>query len=458
MMDRAVVFAGVSPHPPVIIPEVGGERLQDVAKTVEGLNRVMQRLVAAEPETVVIISTHTPRDPKSFSGYTGPRLRGDFRQFGAPFTEVDVPNDVILLSRISSVCLEAGISLWMIPASRRLDHGTLVPLHYLLDAGYQSPVVVVGLPFPYVAAEQHLRFGECIAEAAKQLDRRMALIVSGDMSHRLTPDGPYEYSPRAHLYDEQVRAAIANGDLDGILNIDADLKEEAGEDIYQSLLVGLGGIGRQFHRNEVCSYEGPFGVGYLTAVLADYQEPAEESTDNPGGLEAVKLARRAVEEFVSHRQVIELPQPLTGRLAEQAGVFVCLKTRDGELRGCVGTVQPAQKTIVEEIIHNAICAATKDTRFDPVTAKELAGLVYSVDILSPVELISDLTQLDPKRFGLLVESEDGRHGLLLPDLAGIDTVDQQVGLTMKKAGLPPGTPVKLYRFTVERITEQAESK
>jgi AmmeMemoRadiSam system protein A len=320
-------------------------------------------------------------------------------------------------------------------------------------------VVVFGLPFA-PTLKPHLRFGECIAEAARQLNRRIALIASGDMSHRLKHDGPYEYSPRAHLYDEQVVAAITNGDPDGIFSIDPDLREEAGEDTYQSLLVALGAIGRQFHRNEVCSYEGPFGVGYLTAILADYQESAEDSTDNPKEIElsaedeVVNLARRAVEEFVTHQRMINPPESVAGRLAGQAGVFVSIKTRDGKLRGCVGTVQPTQKNIAEEIIHNAISAATKDTRFAPVAAEELENLVFSVDILSPLEEVSDTTQLDPKRFGLLVESEDGRHGLLLPDLSGIDTVDQQVTLTMKKANLPPGTSVKYYRFVVERIPER----
>jgi AmmeMemoRadiSam system protein A len=257
-----------------------------------------------------------------------------------------------------------------------------------------------------------------------------------------------------------VVAAITNGDPDGIFSIDPDLREEAGEDTYQSLLVALGAIGRQFHRNEVCSYEGPFGVGYLTAILADYQESAEDSTDNPKEIElsaedeVVNLARRAVEEFVTHQRMINPPESVAGRLAGQAGVFVSIKTRDGKLRGCVGTVQPTQKNIAEEIIHNAISAATKDTRFAPVAAEELENLVFSVDILSPLEEVSDTTQLDPKRFGLLVESEDGRHGLLLPDLSGIDTVDQQVTLTMKKANLPPGTSVKYYRFVVERIPER----
>jgi AmmeMemoRadiSam system protein A len=447
MMNNAVVFAGFSPHPPIIVPDIGRDRLHEVAKTVEGLRRVMQQLVASHPETVVLISPHAPRDPRSFSAYTGPRLRGDFRQFGAPFIEADVANDIMLLSRISTVSIEAGMSMWMIPAGRRLDHGTLVPLHYLLEAGWKSPVVVFGLPMASI--NQSLRFGECIAEAANQLTRRIAVISSGDMSHRLTLDGPYEYSPRAHLYDEQLVAAVAGNDPDQVFSIDPDLREEAGEDMYQSLLVGLGAVGRRFQRNQVHSYEGPFGVGYMTGVLADYGQPISDETD-----EAVALARRAVEAFVVHRRTLDPPQAVPGMLAEQSGVFVCIKTRNGELRGCVGTTQPAHATIAEEIIHNAISAATKDRRFDPVSMDELENLVYSVDVLSPLEPVSDPSQLDPKRYGLVVESDDGRHGLLLPDLPGIETVEQQMALTLKKADIPSGTPVKCFRFVVQRMTEK----
>ncbi|MBI3951567.1 MAG: hypothetical protein HY314_14040 [Acidobacteria bacterium] len=269
-MEPAVVFTGLSPHPPVIIPDIGGERLDEVAKTVEGLKQVMQRLVASAPDVVVIISPHAPRDRRSFSAYTGLRLKGDFAAFRAPYIEVDIPNHVVLLSRIAALCHDAGISVWMIPAGRRLDHGALVPLYYLLEAGWRSPMVVMGLPFDL--SVDHLRFGECIAEAARQLDRRIALIASGDMSHRLTPDAPNEYHPRAHVYDEQVVAAVARGAADEILNIDPILRDLAGEDTYQSLLVALGATGRQFHKPKVYSYEGPFGVGYLTAVLADFTE------------------------------------------------------------------------------------------------------------------------------------------------------------------------------------------
>lgn len=274
-MKQAVVFACLSPHPPVIIPEIGGGRLAEVAKTVEGLRHAMQRLVAAAPDVVTVISPHAPRERRGFTAYSGPRLRGGFAPFGFPTVSLDLPNDVVFLSRIAALCETAGIPLWMIPAGRQLDHGALVPLYYLEQAGWTASVVVLGLP--YDLTPDHLQFGSCLTEAAAQMNKRLAIIASGDMSHRLTPDAPYEYHADAHLYDEQLVAAIAAGSVTDVLNISAELRRLAGEDTYQSLLVALGALGQQFHRPQVYSYEYPFGVGYLTAVLADWSN-AEECT------------------------------------------------------------------------------------------------------------------------------------------------------------------------------------
>ncbi|MBI3951566.1 MAG: AmmeMemoRadiSam system protein A [Acidobacteria bacterium] len=168
----------------------------------------------------------------------------------------------------------------------------------------------------------------------------------------------------------------------------------------------------------------------------------------------IKLARRSVEVFLSGEGMLATPELVSEELAGQAGVFVCIKRRNGDLRGCVGTVMPVRKNIAEEIIYNAVAAAIEDSRFVPVQLAELDDLVFSVDILSPLELVSSAADLDPKTYGVMVESEDGRRGLLLPDLAGIDHAEQQMVIAMRKAKILLGTPVKYYRFVVERISEK----
>lgn len=164
----------------------------------------------------------------------------------------------------------------------------------------------------------------------------------------------------------------------------------------------------------------------------------------------VDLARRAVEAFVRERRVLE-PQPLSELEPRRAGVFVSLHLPDGSLRGCIGTIEPTRDGIEDEIVGNAISAATRDPRFYPLTEAELEGLDVSVDVLGEPEEVAGPADLDPKTYGLIVETIDGRRALLLPDLEGVDTVDQQLRITCRKGGIDPDRDrYRIFRFKVER--------
>ena len=160
-----------------------------------------------------------------------------------------------------------------------------------------------------------------------------------------------------------------------------------------------------------------------------------------------RLAKAAVESFVSEGKLVR-PEELTPEMAERAGVFVSIK-KHGELRGCIGTFAPTKKNVAEEIIHNAINSATGDPRFEPVHPSELPDLDYSVDVLTSPEPVSNKDELDPRKYGVIVE-HGFRKGLLLPDLKGVDTVDRQIAICRMKAGIAEDEPVKLYRFQVRR--------
>lgn len=162
----------------------------------------------------------------------------------------------------------------------------------------------------------------------------------------------------------------------------------------------------------------------------------------------VELAKRTVEIYVREGRIIKSPEPLPPEMCEKAGVFVSLK-KHGELRGCIGTYMPSCDCIGNEIINNAISAATKDPRFRPVEEDELKDLTYSVDVLSCPEKVNNLNELDPKKYGIIVVS-GYRRGLLLPDLEGIDTVEEQLRITKMKAGILPHEDVEIYRFEVKR--------
>ena len=166
------------------------------------------------------------------------------------------------------------------------------------------------------------------------------------------------------------------------------------------------------------------------------------------------LARRAVETYVLTGEQIQTPENVLEILTARAGCFVSIKMRDGDLRGCIGTIEPAKQNLADEIIMNAINAANRDPRFSPVAAEELPNLVYSVDILAPAEP-AGIEDLDPRTYGVIVENEAGTlRGLLLPAIEGVDSVEQQVSIAARKAGIPQGLPLKLWRFRVDRFREQ----
>ena len=165
----------------------------------------------------------------------------------------------------------------------------------------------------------------------------------------------------------------------------------------------------------------------------------------------VELARETIESYVREKRTIKPPEELVPEMQGRAGTFVSLHDSRGSLRGCIGTIEPQQPTVAREIIQNAISAATRDPRFPPVQPEELKDLDIKVDVLTEPEPIDSMDQLDPKRYGVIVES-GWRRGLLLPDLEGVDTVEYQVDIAMRKAGISPGEPMQLYRFEVKRYT------
>ncbi|MCX8127094.1 MAG: AmmeMemoRadiSam system protein A, partial [Dehalococcoidia bacterium] len=190
---------------------------------------------------------------------------------------------------------------------------------------------------------------------------------------------------------------------------------------------------------QVLAYEGPFGVGYLTAAFSI----APKTEPHP----LVRLAKEAVESYVRYGTTPRITH-LTPEMKEKAGVFVCIK-KHGNLRGCIGTFEPTMPNIATETVRNAIGAATQDPRFPPVSVNELPDLDYSVDVLTRPVPVDDPYKLDPKKDGLIVES-GYRRGLLLPDLEGVDTVRQQIEICCAKAGIDPSEPLKFYTFQVKR--------
>jgi AmmeMemoRadiSam system protein A/AmmeMemoRadiSam system protein B len=450
----SLVFCGIAPHPPIMVPEVGRESIREVRSSIEAMAELTSRIIASGAESVVLISPHAPLEAHAFVAYDDSTLHGDFANFRAPKTVVEASLDNEFLQTLAQTAAQHNFEV--MPIGRcDLDHGTTVPLYFLHRNGWSGRVVALG--YSFLTTDEHLLFGECIAEAADSIGRPLGLIASGDLSHRLQPQAPAGYNPNAYLFDEQVVNAIESSQPGRILDIDPQLRKLAGECGYRSIVVALGATRRSKLACEVLNYEAPFGVGYMVAQLAnakgsDTGVKRHESEDL--GEILPKLARQAIEAYVLRSERLIIPDNVGEMIGHPAACFVSLKTLDGELRGCIGTIEPLENCLGEELVSNAIGAATRDPRFPPVTSEELSSLCLSVDVLSPPEP-TRLDELDSSVYGVVVENE-GLRGLLLPDIEGVNSVAQQIEIATRKAGIPPGSPLKIFRFRVDRFREKLQ--
>ncbi|MPY89171.1 MAG: AmmeMemoRadiSam system protein B [Luteitalea sp.] len=260
-----VVFVGIAPHPPVMVPEVGRAESAQVSASVAAVAALAERVCASGAETLVLISPHAPLDERAFVAYDDAMVCGDFRTFRAPEVRVRASVDAVLLDAIGEAAEEESLLIER-ATGFKLDHGTTVPLYFLQHGGWRGPVVTLG--YSFLPNEAHLRFGSCIRAGAERIGRRVAFVASADLSHRLARGAPAGYDPDAHRFDEEVVDAIRDGRPERIIEMDQALRRRAGECGYNSIVVALGVAEGRPRCAEVLHYEAPFGVGYLVAQIA----------------------------------------------------------------------------------------------------------------------------------------------------------------------------------------------
>lgn len=459
---NGILNAYIMPHAPILIPEIGGETGKQASASFEGCTEVARKILDDGPDTIILSSPHAPcfRDHAVISG--DELLYGDFRKFGNRSLKFSFANDKELADMVISEALREGISVGYsdtLPGKDRsgyegLDHGAMVPL-YFLDKEFseaEKKFSVLHISTPFFPSDKLFRLGRLIAMAAERLDRKAVYLASGDLSHRLTPDAPAGYSVKGIEYDNRLTGYLRKADTAAVLSITEHDMYEAGECGTRSFIMALGALTEKDIRTEIYSYEGPFGVGYLCAgllVSGDRQTACKPYAD---------LARYTVEKYVKEGVMIR-PEEFTAEknltcdaeFSKSAGVFVSIK-KNGELRGCIGTISPTCDNVLEEIIQNAISASSSDPRFDPVRAAELSQLEFSVDVLGDPEPIQSEEELDVKKYGVIV-SRGYRRGLLLPDLEGVDTEHEQVSIALRKAGISPAEQYEMQRFEVKRYRE-----
>lgn len=459
----SMLGAIITPHPPVLLPEVGGGREREIAATDRAMRTAAETVAAWQPDVIIVSSPHTILYRDYFHIAPGDGAVGDMSRFGAPEVRIQASYDTLLreeiIRRAEAEGLHAGTLGQRDP---ELDHDVLIPLYYLRKAGVRCPIVRMGLSG--FSPLEHYRLGKCVQDAVNALGRRAVFLASGDLSHKLKADGPYGCAPEGPQFDDAVTRTMASGDFLEFLTIDPALCERAAECGLRSFQMMAGALDGLAVEPQLLSHEGTFGVGYAIALFPvtghddsrcyekDYllaknnRRATRKANEDPW----VKLARRSLETYVKTSQrLTSLPEDLPAEMTtQQAGAFVSLH-KNGQLRGCIGTIAPTCDNLAWEIVQNAVSACSRDPRFSSVRPDELDELEYSVDVLGAPEPVDSPAALDPKTYGVIV-SCGGRRGLLLPDLDGVDSVEAQLSIALQKGGIRENETYKIERFKVVR--------
>lgn len=477
----AIVGACMVPHPPMIIPEIGQGSEKKIRKTIAAYEKTAEFVADCEPDTIVLASPHSVQYLDYFHISPGYGADGDFEEFGVKKVKFHVDYDVQFTEMLSKLAREAGI-----PAGTRgekfpaLDHGTMVPLHFINPKCPEYHLVRIGLSGE--TFEDHYRLGMLIRDTAEILGRRVFFVASGDLSHKLRKDGPYGFDPAGPVYDERIMDVMGWGAFDELLDFDENFCNKAAECGHRSFVMMAGALDRTRVRVKKLVHQDVTGVGYGICVYRSGGEDLSRDMLDRWLIRQkkriaacrekedlyVKLARKSVEYYVKNGKNPSLSRvcgtssnnwtgggPVTAEslpekmLQETAGVFVSIHEK-GRLRGCIGTISAVRDSIAEEIIKNAVSACSEDPRFEAVKMSELEWLDYSVDVLGPAEKIHSEEELDVKKYGVIV-TKGKKRGLLLPNLDGVETVRKQIRIAKQKAGIDPeDRDVCLERFEVVR--------
>lgn len=457
------------PHPPLIIPSIGKGEEKKIQSTINACESIGKEISILKPETIIVITPHATMFSDAIAISNEEKIKGNLIKFRDFETNIELEIDKEFNNELISLCKKEDISAAEVDSNllRRfnkdyeLDHGTIVPMYFVNK--YYTDYKLVHITYSILSDIELYKFGMAIQKTAKNLNKNIVLIASGDLSHRLTEDGPYDYSPEGAKFDRELIENLKNGNVVNIFNMNKCMVEEAGECGLRSLYILLGAMEGNSIQGELLSYEGPFGVGYgvmkfnkkdeVTSNLDKLLKIKEDNfskkvlKSNP----YVKLARQSLDYYFKNKRLMiaseDLPKEM---LNERHGVFVSLK-KFGQLRGCIGTIFPTTDCVANEIIRNTIQAALTDPRFLEVTEDELVDIDISVDVLTdPIKCTKE--ELNPKIYGVIV-SKGQNKGLLLPDLEGVNTVEEQLNIACQKGGIDPNDDYNIEKFEVIRYKE-----
>ncbi len=460
--QQAMQGGVVVPHPPLILPNIGKGEEKKIEDITTAYQLAMDTVKNMDADTIVIVTPHAP----SYMDYiqlTAPAVsKGDMAQFNDPMDRFVIRNDVELVKEMERLAKAANFPMGTLgKQDGGLDHATMVPLYFMKD--FANDKKIVRMSIGGLSNFDHYKAGKILEQAAQNLGRRIAVVSSSDLSHCQKPGPGYGYKECGPKYDAKFMELISEGNFKDLVEMPEKVAEEAMVCGHKPMCVLAGALDGLQPEIDALAHSAVFGVGYGIATFTN-PKPAESrkfeqqiQDDLDQALrdrlakedDYIRLARDTVNSFVLEGKLPSKPDNLPKEMTDQqAGVFVSLH-ENGQLRGCIGTTTPTTPSIADEIRQNAISACSRDPRFYPVQPDELNQLEISVDVLKEPEPCT-FDDLDVKKYGVIV-TKGNKRGLLLPNLDGVDTPEQQVAIAKQKAGLKETEPgCSLERFEVIR--------
>ena len=449
------------PHPPLIVPNVGKGEEEKIIETTLAYEKVADEIANIKPDTIIISSPHAPLFSDGFYISKEEVLKGNFGSFGASevsFTEI---NDLDLAKKIEKKAKERNILAVVKDNLKDLDHASMVPLYFIRKKYNDFKTIIIGLSG--LSLVEHYMLGQVIQEVVNESNKKVVYVASGDLSHKLQEYGPYGFSEDGVIYDIKIIDTLSKADFLELMEYEESFLDKAAICGHKSFLIMAGSIDGKNVLTKFYSHEDVTGVGYgiLSYKVLDsnknrcfldkyyekernkIKEKRKKSDDY------VKLAIDSIYSYIKDKKVLDINSISNDELINnKAGVFVSIH-KFNELRGCIGTIYPMYDSIGEEIINNSISASIKDYRFDEVKEDELDYLDINVDVLMEPEKINSKEDLDIKKYGVIVSS-GVKRGLLLPDIEGINSVDEQIEIAKRKASILDDEDISLERFEVIR--------
>ncbi len=454
----SILASYLLPHPPLAIPEIGKGKEAMLPSVLEAFRSVGREIASLAPDTIIIATPHA----ESYSDYIqlsdGEVGIGSMHDFGHREINYRFLYDRELSDAISSIASLRGF-----PAGSEggedmaLDHGTMVPLYFINQ--YYSSYKVVRMGLSGLSSMDHYHMGMIIREAVERLGRKAVFIASGDLSHVLKDDGPYGRDSSGEQYDQILVNSLKQGDFATVLNLDPAFVRKAKVCGHRAFAVLMGTLDGKKPDIRFYGYENAFGIGYasfafhpkeedpsrnfMAIYLKDEKEKAARK--NAKASPYVRLCLEALRKYLAEGKIIRVPADFPPEGKSKGSCFVTVYLHD-QPHGCIGTIQPTKRSLGEEIIANAIEAATDDPRYLPIKPDDLDYVTFKVDAVRELEdcLESDL---NPKKYGLVV-SYGPRRGVLLPNLPEIEDVQSQIEVAREKAGIAKSAHLTFQRFKI----------